>query len=252
MISRSRSRREAITWVTLVPAAILVVASPVLAGSCTGPLIAQTHVAGVTLDGSLTLSDGQTVRLAGLRLERRAIALLAALTGKRVELFGYAPLADRYGRLRAQVFADGHWVQQDLLVQGQARVFIDSDRYECAEALYRIETTARAARVGLWADPANAVRTPTTVEDFIGSFQLVEGRVLAAARKQGRVFLNFGADWRQDFTVTIAPQDAKAFRRRKFDPLRLEGSRIRVRGFVQSYRGPEIEVAIPEQIEVLD
>ena len=86
----------------------------------------------------------------------------------------------------------------------------------------------------------------------LGSFQLVEGRVLEAAVVRGRAYLNFGADWREDFTVTLAPKVRRRFEAEGIDPRDYRGTRLRVRGWLKSYNGPMIEVTHPEQIEVLE
>lgn len=224
------------------------------APTCAGEALSQTRLKTVAKDGTLIFADGRKARLAGLRLieDDRTRTAILALSGRRpLELRGFAPQTDRYGRLRVQAAAGGVWLQQSLLRQGLARVEIAPDRYECAEEMLAAEAEARRTRAGLWSLPVYAIRTPDNAAGGIGAFQIVEGVVRAAARKNGRVYLNFGADWRTDFTVTLAPEDAKVFRRRRFDPLRLLGSRIRARGIVQSYHGPEIELAAPENLEVL-
>lgn len=240
---------------TILPILCLLTLAPATAEPCAGDAIAPAGQVQTVRDGTVRLRDDRQVRLAGLRLERGAEATLRALAGRPLTLRGYAPRTDRYGRLRAQAFVqDGqgeHWLQRDLLARGLARVAIAADRYECAAELYAAEAQARAARIGLWADPAFDIRPSDAAGADIGHFAVVEGRVLDAERKNGRVYLNFGLDWRTDFTATIAPADMKTFRRLKFDPLRLLGSRVRVRGIVQSYHGPEIEIANPFQIEAL-
>jgi hypothetical protein len=72
------------------------------------------------------------------------------------------------------------------------------------------------------------------------------------ARAQGRLYLNFGPDWRTDFTLAV-PREAKAlFKRSALDPAALAGRMIRVRGWIRVQNGPLIEAATPEQIELLD
>ena len=61
---------------------------------------------------------------------------------------------------------------------------------------------------------------------------------------------NEGQD-RTDFTVTVSPQDMRAFRQAKFDVAAMQGKRVRVRGWVESYNGPEMEIATPAAIELL-
>ena len=69
---------------------------------------------------------------------------------------------------------------------------------------------------------------------------------------RGRLFLNFGADWRSDFTVTFRSRDRKRLEREGYDYRALAGRRIRVRGWLKSWNGPMIEATHAEQIEVLD
>jgi hypothetical protein len=95
------------------------------------------------------------------------------------------------------------------------------------------------------------VRSPENLGRDRGSFQIVEGKVESAAVKGGRAYLNFSGDWKNDFTVTIAPDDMKTFRKRHVNPRDYAGKTVRVRGLIDWYRGPEIELMGPENIEVL-
>jgi micrococcal nuclease len=79
----------------------------------------------------------------------------------------------------------------------------------------------------------------------------VEGVVLDAAEIRGRVYLNFGEDWKSDFTVTLAPAVRRLFASEGIDPLDYGGKTVRVRGWVKSFNGPMIEASHPEQIEVV-
>ena len=87
--------------------------------------------------------------------------------------------------------------------------------------------------------------------DTPGERVRIEGRVLDAAVVRGRVYLNYGADWRSDFTVTLAPKVRRAFEAEGLDPEAYEGRTLRVRGWLKSFNGPMIEVTHPEQIELL-
>jgi hypothetical protein len=96
------------------------------------------------------------------------------------------------------------------------------------------------------------VRSAADAGRAVGSFQLIEGRVVEAARRADRWYLNFGEDWRSDFTVIIPAQALHDFAAAKVDPYALRGRVIRVRGWVESFNGPMIEAVIPEQIEIID
>lgn len=237
--------------------------------SCAGPVEAKNvHVIRVEKNGDLVLADGRAVRLEGLLLPAgnrdRAPAYLAeqALAGlndlvrdRDVTLSVFVPKEDRYGRLRAQVSLsqakDDAWLQVAMLRRGFARVSIAPDRRECASELYAAETYARKKHFGIWASGFYDVRTPEQLDGTVGTFQIVEGKVLSTGMKDGRAFLDFSADWRHGFKVTIAPDDVRRFRDTGVDPRTYEGLTIRARGFVDQLGGPEIEVSSPEGIEVV-
>jgi hypothetical protein len=235
---------------------------------CLPPIeVRQVLVTRVEQNGVLVLTDGNAVKVEGLLLpagskdhapdvfRTQALQELDDLsTGRHVQLRVQDQKEDRYGRLRAQVIFlqadDERWLQVAMLRRGLARVSIAPDRRECAAELYAAETEARDKARGLWASPAYAVREPTSLhKGDLGTFQIVEGQVVNAAVRGGRAYLNFGRNWKTDFTATIAPDDMKAFRADGIDPASYAGKWVRVRGFVDRMNGFEIGIAVPEDIE---
>ncbi len=184
--------------------------------------------------------------------EEARTALAALVQGRSVTLHSGTTPRDRNGRILAYLVRDdGLWVQQELLRQGWARVYTFADNRRFAAELYMAEREARSAGRGIWSDPYYAVRqaSPESLAQDIGTFQVVKGRVTDAAKVRGRIFLNFGEDYRSDFTATIPPDAVRTFTRSDFDPLALEGKVIRVRGYLRDYNGPVIDVTHPEQID---
>jgi hypothetical protein len=221
----------------------------------------------VERNGVLGLSDGRVARLEGLILPAgivdhaphfyadAAIDVLSKLVaGRTVALAAAPPKEDRYGRLRAQVVfsnqPSGSWLQVQMLKRGLARVSLASDRLECAAELYAAEQYARESRTGIWNAPAYRVRAPDELADEIGTFQIVEGTVARASEHSGRVFLDFGRE--HDFAATISSDDLRNFRRIGVDPLSYAGRTVRLRGWVQRVRRPEIEIAVPQDVEIVD
>lgn len=262
--------RHANIWSIVFALACLMTAEPGRAApACAGPTeAADVLVTRVEKDGVLVLVDGRAVRLEGLLLPQggrdhapsffadQAIAALSDLArGRHVTLDVFIPKEDRYGRLRAQVLftepSDEPWLQIAMLRRGLARVSIAPDRRECAGELYAAEAEAREKHRGIWTSEAYAVRTPDALDGTLGTFQVVEGKVLSAAVKDGRAYLDFGTDWRRDFKVTISPGDLKRFRDAGVDPRTYSGLTVRARGFVDQLGGLEIEVASPQAIEVI-
>jgi len=222
------------------------------------------------VDGdTLILEDGREIRLVGIQapklplgragfvawpLSTEAKEALADLTlGKRVGLSFTGRRMDRHGRWLAHLHdEDGRWIQGALLERGMARIYTFADNDAPIEALLAAEHAARAAGRGIWADPFYALRSPDEVGEDIGSFQIVEGRVLDADIVRGRAYLNFGPDYKTDFTVTVAPGDRAHFEAEGIDLGDLDGRTVRARGWIKSFNGPMIEATHPAQIEIFD
>lgn len=221
------------------------------------------------IDGdTLTLDDGREVRLVGIQapklplgrpdfvawpLAEDARAALERLAkGKAVRLGYGGRQIDRYRRALAHLFlADGTWLQEALLKDGLARVYTFADNRALAGRLQGAEALAREARRGIWAHPFYAIIAADNAGARLDEFALVEGRVLETAVVRGRAYLNFGTDWKRDFTISIAPADLRSMTRAGFDPTALAGRRVRVRGWVEWLNGPMIDLTHPEQLEVL-
>lgn len=257
-----------------LPVCLLLLLAPLPARAEGAPPEGERARATEIVDGdTLVLADGRQVRLVGIQapklplgrhgfetwpLAEEAKAALDALARGRELRLGYGGRrVDRHGRLLAHLHAPRSgggelWLQGALLEQGMARVYSFSDNRDRVAEMLNLERRARAARRGIWRHPFYAVRSAEALKRHIGSFQLVEGRVLDAAVVRGRAYLNFGAEWRDDFTVTLTPEVRRRFEAEGHDPLAYKGRRVRVRGWLKSFNGPMIAVTHPEQIEVLD
>ena len=154
--------------------------------------------------------------------------------------------------VQAELKQDSIWVEGELLAAGLARVRTTPSNPEMVEQMLKLEQSAREAKRGLWADSRLQVLAPDTSAGHDNTFQIVEGAPKAAAITQNMIFLNFGDDYRQDFTVGIPSNLRMAFARKGIDPLKLAHVKLRIRGWMQSYNGPFIEIDHPEQIEILE
>ncbi|NQV85135.1 MAG: thermonuclease family protein [Rhodospirillales bacterium] len=182
-------------------------------------------------------------------------ALEELTLGRRVRLFFGGVQKDRHGRLLAHLHtADGVWVQGEMLGRGMARVYSFPDNRAAVADMLAFERAAREAGRGIWGHPFYGVRDAMdtkAVSRLAGTFQVVRGRVAKAARIKSRVYLNFGQNWRDDFTITIETSARRMFDKAGTDPLSLQGKIVRVRGWLKKYNGPMIELSHPEQIEVI-
>lgn len=249
----------------MVRLAILFAASVAMANTastreCDVTIAEQATVAAVHDNATLDLTDGRRVRLAAIQLPRpgwpRAeegrAALAQLTTGKTIDLAFADRGTDRHGDLLAYVFIGDAWLQADLIQGGFARAYSRSDTRRCASALLKREAAARTAKRGIWANTFYRVRKPEELGADIGTFQLVEGKVASVRIGRERAYLNFGPDYRTDFTITISARDTKRLVKDGIDPASWVGKTVRVRGWLSLLNGPEIELTHAEQIELLD
>lgn len=209
-------------------------------------------------DGEVATQDGRTVRLAGIH-DMSEAEIRAALPAGRTIILKRAPgtgESDRYGRIAAHVFLGeaGTWLQADLVRRGFARVSSRVGDLACAKMLQTHEDSARSAKLGLWAEAYYVNAEAANAGDILkqrGRFALVEGRVVSVRESGGTIYVNFGRRWSEDFTVTIAKRNERAFSAAGLAPKSLSGRHVRIRGWIEERGGPWVEASRPEQIEVL-
>jgi endonuclease YncB( thermonuclease family) len=224
------------------------------------------------IDGdTLRLDDGREVRLIGIQAPKLALgrrgfepwplaeaakAALTALSQPGVALLPGNPELDRHGRMLADVFDPaGRWLLGEMVARGMARGYSFADQTRSAEGAGRIEDLlalerrAREGQLGIWDMPFYRVRGVTETPYFIDSFQVVEGMVTRVTKNRNDVYLDFGDDWRTDFSVFAPRTVVAASARAGLDLESLAGQSLRVRGWLKWRSGPMIELSHPQQIE---
>jgi endonuclease YncB( thermonuclease family) len=223
-----------------------------------------TGTAASVRDGrTLTLADGREVRLAGIEIPSGEAglaakdALLGLVTGHELVLKGPSS-SDRYGRLVAYLFVNREGSEQAvvpaLLASGRGFASPNPDA-ACAAENLAAERAARRDKLGLWTDPyydfINA-DSPTAIAARRGMFSLVEGKVVSVRESGNTIYVNFGRRWSEDFAVTMQKRNERAFVDAGIELKKLEGRRVRVRGWVEGRGGPRMEARRPAQIEIVD
>jgi len=226
------------------------------------------------VDGdTVRLENGREVRFVGLQAPKLPLgranfstwplapeaksAVEALLLGREVGL-AYAEdgrREDRYGRILAQlVTREGVWIQGRLLELGLARVYSFPDNRALAPEMLTLERAARRAGRGIWDHPFYRIREARAgaLWPLLDSFQLVEGEVREVFSSSRNTYLNFGEDWREDFSLQIPRAVRDDFRGQGVELDSLAGRRVRVRGWISAYNGPLIRISHPEQIELLE
>lgn len=246
-------------------------------------LVGQGLLVSEIVDGdTLVLHDGREVRLVGIQapklplgrkgfrswpLAQEAKDRLASLTlGRRVALYSGEAGTDRHNRVLAHITVHNDqgtvWVQQRLLSDGLARVYSFADNRLALAPLFDAESRARRAARGLWAENFYRVWTAQKIAEAVKSrsysgdrFELVEGRVVDVTLFRDRAYLNFGPDWRDDFSVMIKAEDFRYFGESAAQAegfLRgLKGRQVRVRGWTYYKNGPMMRITHKERLTLL-
>lgn len=210
----------------------------------------------------ILLSDGQTIKLAGVKAPREADLSAAALASLEklclnhtVFLAGTAP--DRLGRTLAQLYAvddsgQRQWVQAVWVREGAVFVAPSAESAEYLPVLFAQERQARAAGAGVWSRASYRDLPATEARRAIGSYAFVTGKLVDFGHYQNKIYLNFGPDSPRDFTASFDESWLRAFKKAGLDLDKLVGHTLRVRGLVESYIGPTMLITVPDQVEVLD
>lgn len=253
------------------------VAAVLLLGLCAcGPKMddlekGETGKVTAVSDGdTLTLDSGLKVQLTGIIAPQRGFGerpgepkanearqTLEKLALNRPARLGYGG-AKRFKETTAlaQLFVRTEggrwiWVQDAMVREGMARVRTWPDNHARFKTLYADEARARAEKKGIWSDRAFAVRGADKIKADEKGFQIVEGAVKSIGVTEKKTYLNFGDDYRVDFTVAINAADLKNWTKADAPLDSLKDHRIRVRGFVYDAGGPIIYVDHPQAIEML-
>jgi len=206
------------------------------------------------VDGrSLLAGNDVSILLGGLEVPpSQKVAAKAALdkkvAGKLLRLQRLVPTADRHGRLIAAVYDEkGQLLQIPLLEEGLALWDGSEASAPIGNTLLEAEKKAEKAKRGIWKTPF--MRKDTEAAKAMGQFAIVEGVVQEVSDHYGRIYINFGKDWKTDFTLMVADGH-----RQDFDPTwlaSLTGGKVRGRGFVFKRNGSAIELYSPKQVEIL-
>ncbi len=215
------------------------------------------------IDGdTITIGGGEKVRYigidtpekgeAGYRKATEANRKLCVGKSARIEICQARPL-DKYGRTLAAVFVGDIDVTRRLLRRGLGRVFTDSSCLtgRRAQEYWTASRSAYVEGLGIWKASRGAVSKPEDAQRLIGRHALVRGIVKNVHVGEKAVHINFGDDWKTDFSATIF-KDAKELFSSKGLGLdqSLTGKQVSVFGYIGRYNGPNIILHSPAQVTV--
>lgn len=253
--------RRLLRFCALGAALLAAVAADAAPADCRAPADAAPITVKRVIDGdTVQLADGRSLRLVGVNAPERGRKgaaddpLAAAADAELARLLRPAGLRlqpgreafDRHGRSLGDLFlADGTLAAAALVRAGLGFAVAVPPNDAHIACLLAAEREARAARRGIWADPApwtfDAKAPPT---GLAGKFRRAVGTV--SARNERRAGLALDLDGEVELWIpaerraALAPALAQA----------ALGSRLTVRGWWGSYRGrPSLTLTHPAQVE---
>ena len=191
------------------------------------------------IDGdTLTLTSGETIRLAGINTPEMAYksrpaeplavaardALQAQVSSGWVGVETAPQAKDRHGRTLAYLFTpDGASIQEALLRAGLASAVVISPNDRYLEGFIRAEDAARRFDRGIWALPYYAPHSPDHVR---GGYQFVRGRLSPIEIGEKWFIFSLG----QKFVILVRRTDWQTYF--GYSPWALDQATIVARGWI--------------------
>ncbi|GEM_PF-146694 len=215
----------------------------------------DTHIRYLEIDAPEVLhsdSPGDPLAEEAKSLNERLVS------GKKIRLEFDREKYDPYGRELAYVFADGVFVNEEIVREGLARAFIikPNDRY--ADRILSAEEEAKRERRGIWGDlsslkpppdDVNFLIKPSQASRYNGQRVVVRGKI-TDSRKSSKVIV---LKMESDLDITIFPDSWGNFRFFGINPeTYYVGRPVEVIGKVRMYKGrPEIVINHPISIRTI-
>lgn len=237
-----------------------------LVASATAKEIATYKISKI-VDGGLLTEEGQVISLYGLQFpdpainpveSKRAFDRLRdlALPNKvKLDATLFREISadvNRYGDWHGKVMdPSGKWIQRELVEKGLVW-WSGAANYpvQLRASLVLAERRAEEARSGMWQtfSPENA-NTLTSLPRFT-DFAIAEGQVLNVYSSSKMTYINFGENWKTDFTAAISSKNKRKFESQGWKLSALIHKLVRIRGSVRWYNGPFMELSFPEQLDI--
>ena len=215
------------------------------------------------------LQDGRIVQLSSVEIPDNASANPGPIASKAFEQLKtqlenkqaifYQTKSETEGRRNRMGHYLGHlethqdkiWIQGLLLKNGLARIQPGAHNTEMASQMMALENEAIKEKRGIWASDQFGMLTPDKADSAMNNWAIVEGVITKTGMSNNIVFLNFGDDWRKDFTIGIEGEVRRQIAKKEIDSMGLAGKRVRVHGWVESYNGPYIKLSNATWLEIL-
>lgn len=177
----------------------------------------------------------------------------ALVKGRKITLHCYKKSVNFLGVTVAHIILeDNDWLQAELLSQGIAFLYPEAQSSTAVHSLYAIEDAAQRSGKGIWAKDTYTPKSALDTDFRSGWFQIIAGTVISAKQVRKTIYLNFGDNWREDFTIEIPKRVFTAMKKAGLNPLDLENKPVEVRGIIEWGGGPKIILTSPNRLRLLE
>lgn len=212
------------------------------------------------IDGdTIEIDGGERVRYIGVDAPELGEPLYEEARDfqKKVVLGGYVRIEackeepkDGYGRTLAFVHKGNVDVGEQLLRYGYARtLFIGRCGRDVARRYRKIERGAFLVGLGVWSLQETRQVDHSDAGRYIGCLMSVTGEVANVHAGPRAYHLNFGKNYRTDFTAVLFRKDLSRLVEEGLHPVTgYEGRFVKVTGILKEYNGPQIIVDSADQL----
>jgi len=147
---------------------------------------------------------------------------------------------------------DDVWIEGTMLANGIARLKGDTETIPDFRLMLGQEKNAQNQKKGLWAYPRYQVINANNFEDISEGYHIAEGKIESVSLVKNNIYLNFGKNWKTDFSAGLPSSLRKDFAKKGLNPMNWAHKIVRLRGYVRDYNGPFVDIDSTYQIEILD
>lgn len=159
---------------------------------------------------------------------------------------------DMLGRLHAFVKKpDQPSINMTLLKNGLTRVQLTTGFTHQSDQLFAAEAYARRHKIGLWGEGKFKRYDANDYQGPRKGYIIATGKITQNAKRKTYLYINFGEDWRDDFTVGIPVNDNR-FDIRMIEKSFIKDKIVEIRGLIENWNGPFIRLDVAEHLRLIE
>lgn len=219
-----------------------------------GTVSAISNEAFISIEGDKNNYELSDIYIPSPIPENTVLKMQELAVGKECTISYASPKPNRHGNFYTTLIPKGSnkSLQEILLENGLALVYF-LDYPASYTNLFAAEAKARKAKLGIWKDKNSIAKNSNdityTYKEHLSKFIIIEGVVTNIHTSKKNTYLNFGDNWKNDFSVQIENKTLK-----KFPGFAegLKGKKVSVRGWLEDYNGPFMKIYQTGNIKILE